>query len=220
VHIAEGFLPPAHALAWTAAAAPFAFAGGRAVVSAVNRDPSARLRLGAAAGFCLLLSSLKLPSFAGSCSHPTGAGLGAILLGPAVMAGVCLVVLVYQALLLAHGGITTLGANLLALGVAGPWAAWLLYRSALAVGLRPAPATAIAAAVGSLATYALTAVQLGLAFPDAAGGTGVAIGKFAALFAPVQVPLALAEGALTAVALAALSRRSSPSPLSVPGAAR
>lgn len=87
MHIAEGFLPPSHALAWTAAAAPFAFAGGRAVVRAVNRDPSARLRLGAAAGFCLLLSSLKLPSFAGSCSHPTGAGLGAILLGPAVMAG-------------------------------------------------------------------------------------------------------------------------------------
>ena len=36
MHIAEGFLPPAHALAWTVAAAPFVAHGARAVVKEVR----------------------------------------------------------------------------------------------------------------------------------------------------------------------------------------
>ena len=49
--------------------------------------------LGVAAAVTFVLSALKLPSVTGSCSHPTGTGLGALLFGPAAMAPIGLVVL-------------------------------------------------------------------------------------------------------------------------------
>ena len=55
--------------------------------------------------FAFVLSALKIPSATGSCSHPTGVGLGAILFGPAATAVLGLIVLLFQALLLAHGGL-------------------------------------------------------------------------------------------------------------------
>ena len=66
-----------------------------------------------------------MPSVTGSCSHPTGTGLGAVLFGPAAVSVLAAIVLVFQALLLAHGGITTLGANDFSMGIVGPFAAWL-----------------------------------------------------------------------------------------------
>jgi hypothetical protein len=50
-----------------------------------------------------------------------------------------LVTLVFQALLLAHGGLTTLGANLFSLGVVGPWAMWILLRLLLRSRLDAGP---------------------------------------------------------------------------------
>ena len=58
-----------------------------------------------------VISSLKIPSVTGSCSHMTGTGLGAILFGPTAAGVLGLIVLLFQAILLAHGGLTTLGAN-------------------------------------------------------------------------------------------------------------
>ncbi len=120
MHIAEGFLPPAHAVAWTVAAAPFVIHGGYRVVKLVREKPEARLLLGAAGAFTFVLSAIKLPSVTGSSSHPTGTGIGAILFRPPVMAFLSTIVLIFQALLLAHGGITTLGANVFSMGVVGP----------------------------------------------------------------------------------------------------
>ena len=47
MHIAEGFLPPVHAAAWTVVAAPFVVHGARAVVKVVREQPNARILLGA-----------------------------------------------------------------------------------------------------------------------------------------------------------------------------
>ena len=58
-----------------------------------------------AGAFIFVLSALKLPSVTGSCSHPTGTGLGAILFGPLPMAVMGCIALLFQALLLAHGGL-------------------------------------------------------------------------------------------------------------------
>ena len=67
-----------------------------------------------------MLSALKIPSVTGSCSHPTGTGLGAVLFGPGVMTVLGTIVLLFQALLLAHGGLTTLGANVFSMAIVGP----------------------------------------------------------------------------------------------------
>ena len=64
-----------------------------------------------------VLSALKIPSLTGSCSHPTGVGLGAILFGPSVMSVLGTIILLFQSLLLAHGGLTTLGANAFSMAI-------------------------------------------------------------------------------------------------------
>lgn len=162
--------------------------------------------LGVAAAFSFVLSALKLPSVTGSCSHPTGAGLGALLFGPAAMVPVGLVVLLFQALLLAHGGLTTLGANLFSMAIVGPFVAYGVFRLARRLGLSLAVAVFAAACLGDLATYVTTSLQLAWAFPDPAGGFAASFAKFAGIFALTQIPLAVSEGLLTVVVVNALAR--------------
>lgn len=221
MHIAEGFLPPLHAAAWTVAAAPFVVHGARRVVKLVREDPQSRLLLGAAGAFTFVLSAIKLPSVSGSSSHPTGTGLGAVLFRPPVMAFLCTIVLLFQALLLAHGGLTTLGANVFSMGIVGPWvgfsAWWLLRRT-------PLVAIFFAMMLADLSTYVTTSLQLALAHPDPVGGFAGAATKFLSIFAVTQIPLAIAEGILgvlvwrllTGVAAPELARLGLP----VPGARR
>ena len=196
MHIAEGFLPPAHAIGWTIAAAPFVVHGARAVVKEVRENPESTLLLGAAGAFTFVLSAIKLPSVTGSSSHPTGTGVGAILFRPPVMALLGTVVLVFQALLLAHGGLTTLGANAFALAVVGPWAGYGAYRLARRLSGNLLVGVFAGMAIADLATYLTTSLQLALAFPDAGSGFPGAVVKFLGVFAVTQVPLAVAEGFL------------------------
>lgn len=204
MHIAEGFLPPSHALGWSLAAAPFVWQSCR-VLTRTLRDPDGpRLALAASAAFTLALSALKLPSVAGSCSHPTGVGLGALLVGAACMPAIGTLVLLWQALLLAHGGFTTLGANVVAMAIVGPWVTVGVATVLRRVGLGAAVSVVAAVATGSLATYLTTALQLALAYPSA-HGVGESFAKFAALFGITQVPLAIVEGLLAFAVLRTLA---------------
>jgi cobalt/nickel transport system permease protein len=113
------------------------------------------------------------------------------------MPALSFVVLTFQALVLAHGGITTLGANLFSLGVVGPWAAWWV-----AGGQTPARARAfLAGFAGSVAVYVTTAAELAVAFPDAVNGVSGSFIRFSGLFAVTQLPIGVVEGIVTFVAL-------------------
>lgn len=206
MHIMEGFLPVEHALGWSIAAAPFVALGLRSVRRQLNEHPEQRMLLGVAAAFSFVLSALKLPSVTGSCSHPTGVGLGALLFGPLAMVPVGLVVLLFQALLLAHGGLTTLGANLFSLAIVGPLVAAGLFRAGRRLGLPLAVCVFAAASLGDLATYLTTSLQLAWAFPDPAGGFVAALLKFGGIFAITQLPLAISEGLLTVLVINAVLR--------------
>ena len=162
--------------------------------------------LGVGTAFAFVLSALKLPSVTGSCSHPTGTGLGALLFGPAAMAPVGLVVLLFQALLLAHGGLTSLGANVFSMAIVGPFVAWAIYKLARALGASLAVGVFLAACLGDLMTYVTTSVQLALAFPDPVGGFMASFAKFAGIFAITQIPLAISEGLMTVMIFNALAR--------------
>lgn len=207
MHIMEGFLPAAHAAAWTAVSAPFVVVGAIKLQRMVRSRPEARLNLAAAGAYAFVLSALKLPSVTGSCSHPTGTGLGAVLFGPPVMAVQGTIVLLFQALLLAHGGLTTLGANVFSMAVAGPWVAWGVWRIATQMGAGAGLAVFLAASLGDLATYVVTSAQLALAFPDPASGFVGSFLKFGGIFSLTQVPLAVAEGLFTVVVMNALAGR-------------
>ncbi|MDA0564284.1 energy-coupling factor ABC transporter permease [Streptomonospora sp. S1-112] len=211
MHIAEGFLPWQHAAAWTAAAAPFVAHGIRTMTLAVRADPDSKLLLGASGAFCFVLSALKIPSITGSCSHPTGVGLGAVLFRPPVMAALGTVTLLFQALLLAHGGLTTLGANVFSMAVVGPWAAYGTYRAVRALTRSLPETTALglavffASALASVSAYTVTSLQLALAHPDPADGFLGAFAAFAAVFSLTQIPLAVIEGLVTVVVVRLLS---------------
>jgi cobalt/nickel transport system permease protein len=162
-----------------------------------NRDILPLLAVSGA--FIFVLSSLKLPSVTGSCSHPTGTGLGTILFGPWITSVMSIIVLIYQALFLAHGGLTTLGANTFSMGIAGPVAGYFIYRGAMKAGLSLYIAVFLTALFTDLATYIVTSIQLALAFPAASGGVLASLEAFAAIFAITQIPLAIVEGAVTAL---------------------
>ncbi len=210
MHIMEGFLPAGHALAWGVASAPVVALGLRSIGRRGKESPELKMLLGVSAAFTFVLSALKLPSVTGSCSHPTGMGLGAILFGPVAMAPVATIVLLFQALLLAHGGLTTLGANIFSMGIVGPFVGYGLYRFAQRLRLPPGPAIFFAAALADMATYLTTSLQLALAFPDPAGGVLTSLTKFLAIFAVTQLPLAACEGLLTVLIFNYIRRYSSP----------
>lgn len=203
MHIMEGFLPPLWAAFWFAVAIPFWVIGFRRVNRLMIEKPETRMLLGLVGAFAFVLSALKIPSVTGSSSHPTGTGLGAILFGPAVMSILGTIVLLFQALLLAHGGLTTLGANAVAMAIVGPlvaWGIWYGLKDRISIWV----AVFCAAAIANLTTYVVTSLQLALAYPDPTGGFTAAFIKFGTIFAVTQVPLAISEGILTVLIFNAL----------------
>ncbi|MFH0938647.1 MAG: energy-coupling factor ABC transporter permease [Planctomycetota bacterium] len=209
MHIMEGFLPPVHAIAWYGATAPFVIAGVISIRRQLREHPQTRLLLGASGAYAFVLSALKLPSVNGSCSHPTGVGLGAVLFGPTAMTVLGAIVLLFQALLLAHGGLTTLGANIFSMAIVGPFVSYGLFKMIRSCGGNMGVAIFVAAALGDLATYTTTACQLALAFPDPASGFAGSLVKFLGIFAITQIPLAITEGLLTVVVINLLTAHSS-----------
>ncbi len=199
MHIMEGFLPYPMALLWTIISLPFLFAGLRSIQRQVQDNPSIKLLLAMVGAFAFVLSALKMPSVTGSCSHPTGVALGAVLFGPMPMVVMGSLVLLFQALLLAHGGITTLGANAFSMAIAGPLAAWVIFQLAQKSRLPLGPSVFLAAMFSDLFTYVVTSFQLAVAFPDPAGGLAASLAKFLGIFAITQIPLAVVEGLLTVV---------------------
>nr|WP_255298344.1 energy-coupling factor ABC transporter permease [Brevibacillus dissolubilis] len=197
MHIMEGFLPLGWALFWWAMFVPFFIWGIRSLQKIVRDNPELKLLLGLAGAFAFVLSALKLPSVTGSSSHPTGTGLGAILFGPQAMTVLGTIVLVFQALLLAHGGLTTLGANAFSMAVVGPFVGYGVYRWTMRFGGKQRVAVFLAAMLANLTTYLVTSLQLALAFPAEQGGMLASLGKFAGIFAITQIPLAISEGLLT-----------------------
>lgn len=196
MHISEGFLPVQWAVFWWIVALPFFVVGLRSITRITKEHPELKLLLALSGAFTFVLSALKIPSVTGSCSHPTGTGLGAILFGPSVMAVLGALVLLFQAVLLAHGGLTTLGANMFSMAIVGPFAAYFIYQLLMRTG-RQRAAIFWAAALADLLTYVVTSMQLALAFPAASGGFLASFLKFAGIFAITQVPLAISEGLLT-----------------------
>ena len=197
MHIMEGYLPLQWCIIWFVVAIIVVAFGIYQIKKIVDETPESKALLAVSGAFMFVLSSLKLPSVTGSCSHPCGNGLGAALFGPAVTAVLATIVLIFQALLLAHGGLTTLGANIVSMGIVGPLVAWLVYKGLTKAGISSTIAVFFAAFLGDLLTYVATSFQLAFAFP--APTFSAALTNFLVIFAVTQVPLAIGEGILTVI---------------------
>lgn len=199
MHIMEGFLPPVWAGAWWLIYVPFLILGVYQLKKSVQGSTDKKVLLALCAAFVFVLSSLKMPSVTGSCSHPTGVGLGVVMFGPWVMSVLGGIVLLFQALFLAHGGLTTLGANGMSMAVLGPLAGYLVWRLACKVHMRKDVAVFLCAFAADIFTYFVTSMQLAGAFPDPQLGFVAAATKFMGIFCLTQIPIAIAEGLLTVI---------------------
>ena len=209
MHIMEGFLPQGHAIAWGVVCLPFLVWGFLSIKKIVANHRKAILLLAMMGAYAFVLSALKMPSVTGSSSHPTGTGLGAVLFGPAPMALLGLLVLLFQAILLAHGGLTTLGANTFSMAIAGPFVSFGVYQLCKKLKINRLVAVGLACGLGDLFTYCVTSVQLALAHPGQAG-VMAAMGEFLGIFALTQVPLAIVEGILSAIVVMMLESFAKP----------
>lgn len=209
MHVMEGYLPALHCIAWGALCLPFLAAGFFSVKRSLNEHRSLITLLAVSGAFIFVISSLKIPSVTGSSSHMTGTGLGAVLFGPAAVSVLGFIVLLFQALLLAHGGITTIGANTFSMAVAGPFAAFGIYMLCKKAKLNRRVSVFLAAFFGDLVTYCVTALQLALAH-SVDVSFGEAFGKFLLVFAPTQLPLAVVEGLVTALIIMGLENYAKP----------
>lgn len=199
MHIMEGYLSPSWSIFWIVLSVPFIIYGFFAIRKKISENTKFFILLAMCGAFAFVLSSLKIPSVTGSCSHPTGVGLGAVLFGPTPMAVIGLIILLFQSLLLAHGGLTTIGANVFSMAVVGPMAAYGVFKGALKAGIKSSIAVFLAAFAGDILTYVTTSIQLALAYPDAVGGFMTSLWKFMGIFALTQIPLAVSEGLLSVI---------------------
>jgi cobalt/nickel transport system permease protein len=196
MHIMEGFLPWQWCLVWWLVALPCLALGVYQLKKVLALDREALPLLGICGGFVFILSSLKLPSVTGSCSHPTGTGLSAIFFGPWITSVIGVIVLLFQALFLAHGGLSTLGANTVSMGIVGPLAGWCIYRGLRDTRVSMYITVFLACAFADLFTYVVTSLELALAYPAQVGGVGSSFVVFMGIFAITQVPLAILESVI------------------------
>jgi cobalt/nickel transport system permease protein len=200
MHITEGILPPLWAGFWFVLVAPFFIWGLQEIKRKSIEDARYKSMVALIGSAVFIISCMPVPvPFVGTCSHPCGTGLAAIIIGPAPTVVLSSVALTLQALFLAHGGLTTLGANLFSMGVAGAFTAYGVFL--LAKRLRiPIFWAAFAAGIASdWATYALTSTELASALQ----GDHPFVNVFCTIlvaFAPTQVPLGILEGVVTAIA--------------------
>jgi cobalt/nickel transport system permease protein len=204
MHIMEGYLPATYCVVWGVICIPVLALGIINIRRTVQKSSRSLILLAMSGAFIFVISSLKIPSVTGSCSHMTGTGLAAILFGFSTASVLGIIVLVFQAILLAHGGLTTLGANTFSMAIAGPLLTLLLYKAGKKIKLNKMVNVFIAAALGDLFTYCVTSFQLALAYPSEAGGVAASAAKFLGVFAPTQVPLAIVEGFLTVLIIMGL----------------
>jgi cobalt/nickel transport system permease protein len=198
MHISEGILPISWAVLWYAAALPFVAWGLRDLRRRSEANPWFKPLVGLVGAAVFLISCMPIPvPGTGTCSHPCGTGIAAILIGPGLTAVVASIALTLQALFLAHGGITTLGANIVSMGVAGGFVGWGAFTAARRIGLPWIAAAFLAGMLSDWATYAMTSLELAAALRGD-GSFATMFSLILLAFVPTQVPLGILEGLLCA----------------------
>jgi cobalt/nickel transport system permease protein len=207
MHISEGILPLPWAAAWYAVALPFVALGIRQVNRMSREDLSFKPMVGLMAAVVFIISCMPVPvPTAGTCSHPCGTGMAAILLGPLVSSVIAAVALLLQALFLSHGGISTWGANVFSMGVIGSVAGYFTFKGLRAMGVPLAAAAFFAGLQADWATYMVTSVELASGIRGSEPFLPL-LEKILLAFVPTQLPLGILEGAMTAGMVMLLYRK-------------
>jgi cobalt/nickel transport system permease protein len=207
MHISEGILPLNWAALWFAVAIPFVALGMRKLKILSAQDLSIKPLVGLMAAIVFVVSLMPIPvPTAGTCSHPGGTAIPAILLGPSITVLITGVALLIQALFFAHGGLTTWGADIVSMGIMGAFTGIAVFKLMRKFNFSLVLSAFLAGLISDWAIYFTTSVEL------AAGIRGdepfwPLFTKILIAFIPTQLPLGIVEGAMTAGMVKLLFKR-------------
>jgi cobalt/nickel transport system permease protein len=207
MHISEGILPFNWAALWFALAVPFIAYGIIRLKKISKTDLSVKPLVGLMAAVVFVISCMPIPvPTAGTCSHPGGTAIPAILVGPSISVLVTAVALLIQALFLAHGGLSTSGADIVSMGVMGAFTGYAVFKLLRKFNVPLAISAFFAGLLSDWAIYITTSVEL------AAGIRGDTafiplFTKILIAFVPTQLPIGILEGVMTAGMVSLLFKR-------------
>uniref|UniRef100_A0A831X059 Cobalt transporter CbiM n=2 Tax=Thermorudis TaxID=1649508 RepID=A0A831X059_9BACT len=161
MHIPDGYISPATALAFYGAVLPFWWAAGQRLKRVLTGQLVPALALFSAFTFAIMMFNIPVPG--GTTAHAVGGTLAAVVLGPWAAIISVSVALIIQALFFGDGGITAIGANCFILGVALPLTGYGVYRL---VSGRSDPLSRrrlLAAAIGAYVGINVAGLLVGLA---------------------------------------------------------
>ncbi len=207
MHISEGILPLNWAIAWwgaTASALVFSF---KKLKKEMEPQPEKKAIFAFITALVFLFSMVPIPvPFAGTCSHPVGVAVAVFVLGlsGSIVSG--FIVLLLQALFLAHGGLSTLGANAFSMAIMGSLSAYLVIKITQKNNFSLFLKGLLAGLLADWMTYLTTAFQLAIALKDKEPFSFLFL-KVLIAFIPTQAPLGILEGVITGALVRAIYKR-------------
>jgi cobalt/nickel transport system permease protein len=197
MHITEGLLPWKVASFWFVIALPFVAAGIWQMTRRKKLSPTYMPMVGIFGAAVFVFSCLPIPiPGIGATAHPAGTGFSAVLLGPLPSVVVAFVSLLLQGLFLAHGGLTTLGANTFSMGVLGSFAGITAFMVGRKLRFNLFWAGFAAGVFADLFTYLGTSIGLA----SGLHGSGDFVSEVVTIFTiltPYVLVLMLIEGVIT-----------------------
>jgi cobalt/nickel transport system permease protein len=193
LHIPDAFMPIWQGAIYWIIALFFIYLSLRWAKNELNEEKLPLVAVLAAGIFAL--QSFNLPVSMGTSGHLVGGALVAIILGsPFAAIFILTLVLIVQGIMFGDGGITTMGANILNMGVVGGFVGFYSFKGLKAVTGRMPVSAFIAAWLACLIPALCAAVELWLAgtFPLEAGL--IAMGIYHAI-------IGIIEGVVTVAAI-------------------
>jgi cobalt/nickel transport system permease protein len=207
MHIEDGILPWSACLAYVALTVAFLYPAVLQINRRIRENPYYKPLLAMCGVGIFVISAMHMPvPVTGSCSHPCGTPLAAIIVGPFATVLLSVIVLFFQAILLGHGGITTIGANTVSMGIAGTFAGYYLWKLIRYVKGPVWLAAGAAGLVGDLVVYLASSGELAFSLHGHASFWHQWLVFFLG-YAPTQLPLAIGEAVFTAVIVQAMAIR-------------
>lgn len=201
MHVPDGFLDAPTSLATGAVA----IVGVGIALRGARRELDDRTApmAGLVATFIFAGQMMNFPVAAGTSGHLLGGALAAVLVGPYTAVLCISVVLLVQGLLMADGGITALGTNIVLMGLVGVLAGWFIFKAVMMVMPKKLASVPIAAAIAAAVSVPVAAFTFSLLF--AIGGTApIDPATVAAAMVSWHVVIGLGEALITGLVVASV----------------
>jgi cobalt/nickel transport system permease protein len=199
MHIADGILTPEWCILWYALAAVFVAIGAIQISRKRNINPAYMSTVGLMGAAVFVISVWHIPvPVTGSCSHPVGTPMAAMIIGPFPTVVISAIALFFQTFI-GHGGITTIGANTISMGIMGTFTGFFTFWALRKAGASIWLSAGMGGLVGDLVTYVVAAFELAISLHPS--NLLEWWGIFTVGYLPTQIPLAILEFSFTAAAI-------------------